>query len=377
MVDEDWDMTRTESLEALDLAQVTSSYADNFELIQALDPQGTVLDEQAVAAVEPEVLVGIMKDLVWAHTFDERIINLNRQGALGNYAPAGGQEASQFATLAALEDGDFMAPTYRDLAPLIRHGLPMHQAFLWWRGHMAGNLFPEDLQAWVPQVIVGGSIPHVAGVALGKKLKGDDHVVMAYCGDGATSQGDFYEGLNFAGVYKAPLIVVVQNNGYAISVPFSKQTAAQTIAQKGVAAGIPALRVDGNDPVALYLATRKAREFALGGGGAVLIEAVTYRTGAHTMSDDPTRYRTEDEVNSWADKSALTRLRNHLQSKDLWNQEMEDEVVEQVKAEVKAALAQMGKTPPQKVSDFLRCMYEVAPQNIAEQISEYEKKEAR
>lgn len=364
------------SLAELNLTEMAESYAADFPVLRVMDETGKIVDTSAAKEVSDETLVKIMRDLVWAHTFDIRITMLNRQGALANYAPGGGQEASQFATLAALEDGDFLVPTYRDLAPLIRHGLPMYKAFLWWRGHVVGNIYDKDFQAWSPQVIVGGTMTHAAGAAIGKKRKGEKNVVMSFCGDGATSQGDFYEGLNFAGVYKAPLIAMVQNNQWAISVPVSAQTAAKTLAQKGIAAGIPALRVDGNDPVAMYLATKKAREFAVAGNGPVLIEALTYRTGAHTMSDDPKRYREDAEVQLWTSRNAVERLRHHLTDKKLWTQEEEDRIVEDVKSETKEALTQMGKVAPQKVSDFLKNMFEVAPQNIAEQISIYEAKEA-
>ena len=364
------------SLASIDLAASTASYGDGFAAIQVLDCDGQVVDAETMATVSDELLVDLMRDLVWARVFDERMLLLNRQGTLGNYAPAGGQEASQFATLKALQKGDFLIPTYRDLGPLIKHGLPMHKAFLWWKGHMAGNQIDRDINAWIPQVIVGGHVPHAAGVALAKKLKGEQNVAMLYLGDGATSQGDFYEGINFAGVYKAPMITIIQNNLYAISVPISKQTAAVTLAQKAVAAGIPALRVDGNDPVALYVATKMARDYAIAGNGPVVIESLTYRTGNHTMSDDAKRYRSDEEVAEWAEKSSLRRLRAYLESKNLWTVADENAIEEDLKATMKAELALMTKTPAMKVTELLEHMYEVAPQNIREQIEFYAAKEA-
>lgn len=366
----------TTTVSHVDLSTIVEHYADDFPMFQVLDETGAVVDKTALEGLDDDFLVQLMHDLVWARAFDVRITMLNRQGTLGNYAPGAGQEASQFASLAALEKGDFLVPTYRDLAPLIRHGLPMHQAFLWWRGHVAGNVYADDLAAWVPQVIVGGSIPHAAGAAFGFKRKGEQKVVMAYCGDGATSQGDFYEGLNFAGVYKAPLITVVQNNQWAISTPIEKQTKAQTLAQKAVAVGIPGVLVDGNDPIAMYLAVRQAREFALAGNGPVLIEARTWRGGPHTMSDDPRRYRDDALGESWAKRGPVERLGKYLADKGLWSVERDDEIAEEVKAQVKAALAEMGKVPAQTVSQLLSNMFEVAPQNIAEQIAQYQAKEA-
>lgn len=359
----------------VDFKAIVSTYAEPFEMIQVLDPEGNVVDQETMEGLTDEELVKLMEDIVWGRTLDERTIVLNRQGALGNYATAGGQEASQFGSLAAISRDDFLVPTYRDIGVLIKHGLPMYKGFLWYKGHMGGSQYDADFQSYVPQVMVGGTLPPAAGVAIGKKFNGDKTVVLSFNGDGATSQGDFYEGLNFAGVYKAPLIAITQNNLYGISVPVEKQTAAETLAQKGVAAGIPAFRVDGMDPVAMYAMVKKAKAYAQEGNGPVLIEALTYRFGPHTMSDDPKRYRGDDEVAAWMKKDPLVRLRNYLTDKGLWSQEKEEAVIEGLKAEVKEAMAKMAQEPAQKVSDFLKNMFEVTPPSIAEQIKKYEAKE--
>ena len=362
-------------LSTVDFKKTIEAYSKQFDVIQVLDPKGKVVDADIMKELTDEELVSLMEDIVWGRALDERTIVLNRQGALGNYATAGGQEASQFGSLAAITKDDFLVPTYRDLGVLIRHGLPMYQGFLWYKGHVAGNQFDEDFNAYVPQVMVGGTLPPAAGVAIGKKFKGSKSVVLSFNGDGATSQGDFYEGLNFAGVYKAPLIAITQNNKYGISVPVEQQTAAETLAQKGVAVGILALRVDGMDPVAMYATVKKAREYALEGNGPVLIEALTYRFGPHTMSDDPKRYREDQELSEWMEKDPLIRLRNYLTEKGLWSEERENEVIDNLKAEVKEAMARMAQEPAQKVSDFLKNTFEVIPPSIAEQIEKFEAKE--
>ena len=210
--------------------------AELFPMYQVLNEDGEITNPDLFPDISDEKLVELMKVLVFGRTYDERVIILNRQGALGNYPPAGGQEASQLATTFALEKNDFLVPTYRDIPPLLIHGLTIEQAFLWYKGHLKANQYPESLCAFSPQVIVGGQMPHAAGVAFGKRLKGEKNVVLAFCGDGGSSQGDFYEGVNFAGVYNAPLITILQNNGYGISTPISKQTKSITLAQKGVAA---------------------------------------------------------------------------------------------------------------------------------------------
>ncbi|MGF3067023.1 pyruvate dehydrogenase (acetyl-transferring) E1 component subunit alpha [Facklamia sp. P12945] len=364
-------------LSSVDFNQVVDQYAKPFEMVQVLDENGKVVDPETLKSITDEELVSLMEDIVWGRALDERTIILNRQGALGNYATAGGQEASQFGSLAALTRDDFLVPTYRDLGVLIRHGLPMYQGFLWYKGHVAGNQFEQDFNAYAPQVMVGGTLPPAAGVAIGKKFNDSKSVVLALCGDGATSQGDFYEGINFAGAYQAPLITVVQNNRYGISVPVAQQTAAQTLAQKAVAAGITAVQVDGMDPVAMYATVKKAREYAIAGNGPVLIEALTYRFGPHTMSDDPKRYRGDDELAEWMAKDPLIRLRNYLTEKGLWSEEKENQVIEDLKSEVKEAMARMAQEPAQKVSDFLKNMFEVTPPSILEQIKKYEAKEMR
>src|SRR5690625_3923065 len=267
----------------------------------------------------------LMRRMVYTRILDERSIALNRQGRLGFYAPTAGQEASQLGTQFALEKEDFILPAYRDIPQLIWQGLPLYQAFLFSRGHFHGNQMPEGMNALFPQIIIGAQYVQAVGVAMGMKLRGEKNVAITYTGDGGTSQGDFYEGLNFAGVYNVPAIFVVQNNGFAISVPVEQQTKAKTLAQKAVAAGIEGYQVDGMDVLAVYAATKYARDKAINNGGPTLIEALTYRYGPHTMAgDDPTRYRTEDLDNEWAKKDPLVRFRKYLVSKGLWTEEEEE-----------------------------------------------------
>lgn len=364
-----------EKLSKVNFDKIVKGYKEDFPMYQVLDENGKVVDKKTMESFSDDELVELMEDLVWGRSLDERTIILNRQGALGNYATAGGQEASQFGTLKGLEEGDFLVPTYRDLGVSIKHGLPMHQAFLWYRGHVAGNQYADDLEMMVPQVVVAGGITHAAGVAMAKKKNNEKQVVLAFTGDSATSEGDFYEGINFAGVFELPLIVVVQNNGYGISVPVEQQTAAETLAQKGVAAGIASIQVDGMDPVATFAATRLARKYALENSKPVLIESVTYRFGPHTMSDDPKRYREDEEVEAWRKKDPIIRLRNYLVEKGLWEESREEEIKEEVNQQAREALERMNEEPKMKIVDLLENMYEVNPPNIEEQINKYKEKE--
>jgi len=203
-------------------------------------------------------------------------------------------------------------------------------------------------------------------------------VAVTYTGDGGSSQGDFYEGINFAGAYGAPAIFIVQNNQFAISTPRDKQTAATTIAQKAVSAGIPGVLVDGMDPLAVYAVVKEARERAINGGGPTLIETMCYRYGPHTMAgDDPTRYRTSDTDSEWEKKDPLVRFRNFLVNKGIWNEEIENEVIEQAKEDIKVAIKKADDTPKQKVTDLISNMYEELPNNLQEQYEIYKEKESK
>lgn len=349
-----------------------------FETFQILNEEGKVVNEAAMPEISDEQLKELMRRMVYTRILDQRSISLNRQGRLGFYAPTAGQEASQIASQFALEKEDWILPGYRDVPQIIWHGLPLYQAFLFSRGHFHGNQMPEGVNCLSPQIIIGAQYIQTAGVALGLKKKGKQAVAITYTGDGGASQGDFYEGINFAGAYKAPAIFVVQNNRYAISTPVEKQSAAQTIAQKAVAAGIVGVQVDGMDPLAVYAAVRDARERAVNGEGPTLIETLTFRYGPHTMAgDDPTRYRTKETENEWEAKDPLVRFRKFLEDKGIWNEEEENKTIEQAKEDIKDAIQKADKYPKQKVTDLMEIMYEEMPYNLKEQYEIYKAKESK
>ncbi|WP_236687284.1 thiamine pyrophosphate-dependent enzyme, partial [Geobacillus sp. ZGt-1] len=251
-------------------AEQLEKVAEQFPTFQILNEEGEIVNEEAMPELSDEQLKELMRRMVYTRILDQRSISLNRQGRLGFYAPTAGQEASQIASHFALEKEDFILPGYRDVPQIIWHGLPLYQAFLFSRGHFHGNQIPEGVNVLPPQIIIGAQYIQAAGVALGLKMRGKKAVAITYTGDGGTSQGDFYEGINFAGAFKAPAIFVVQNNRFAISTPVEKQTIAKTLAQKAVAAGIPGIQVDGMDPLAVYAAVKAARERAINGEGPTL-----------------------------------------------------------------------------------------------------------
>ena len=361
----------------LDFAALMEDINADFPTVQVLDKDGKVVDKDLLPDLSDDELVELMTRMVWARVLDQRSTALNRQGRLGFYAPTAGQEASQLASQFAMEKEDVLLPGYRDVPQLIQHGLPLRDAFLWSRGHAAGSEYAESLQALPPQIIIGAQYVQAAGVALGLKKRNKPNVAFTYTGDGGSSQGDFYEGINFAGAYKANAVFFIQNNGYAISTPRELQTAATTLAQKGIAAGIPSIQVDGMDALAVYKVTKAARDWAAAGNGPVLIETLTFRYGPHTLSgDDPTRYRSKDVEDEWHAKDPLTRFRIYLTEKGLWSEEKEEQIIEQTKEEIKTAIKAADAAPKQKVSDFLKNMFEVTPKLIQEQIDTFEAKES-
>lgn len=352
---------------------------EKFEMVQILNENGEIVNEDLDPKLSDEQLVELMSRMVFTRILDQRSISLNRQGRLGFYAPTAGQEASQIASHYALETEDFILPGYRDVPQIVQHGLPLWKAFLWSRGHFVGGQIPEGVNVLPPQIIIGAQYVQAAGVALGMQKRGKKSVAVTYTGDGGSSQGDFYEGINFAGAFKSPAIFIIQNNQFAISTPRELQTSATSLAQKGIAAGIPSIQVDGMDPLAVYFATSEARKRAVAGEGPSLIETVCYRYGPHTMAgDDPTRYRTSDTDSLWEKKDPVVRFRKYLEAKGLWNEAKETEVIENAKEEIKAAIKQADGVEKQKVTDLISIMHtDELPYNLQEQYEIYKEKESK
>src|SRR5712692_194158 len=299
------------------------------EYLSILDSDGN-LD----TALEPELsgadLKRLYRGMLLGRRLDERMLRLQRQGRIGTFAPIKGQEASQLGSVFTLRPTDWMVPSFRETAAMLWRGWPIEKFLLFFAGYLEGGQ-PAPEQRDLPIAIpVATQLPHAVGLAYAIQYKGGDAVVMAYCGDGATSEGDFHEALNFAGVWHSPIVFVVQNNQWAISVPLKKQTHSRTIAQKALAYGFPGIQVDGNDVLAVYAVAREAVERARAGGGPTLIECVTYRLGVHTTADDPTKYRTDEEVKAWEQKDPLTRFRAYLGKKNLLEPALEDKIDEEI-----------------------------------------------
>lgn len=353
-------------------------HTPQYETLQILNKEGQVVNPDMMPDLSNDQLVELFKQMIWSRIVDERTTKLNRQGRLGFFAPTAGEEASQMASNYAMSKDDYLLGGYRDVPELVKHGLPLSKAFMWSKGMVNGNKYPDDLQAMPPQIIIGAQYVQTAGVALGLKKRGAKALAYTYTGDGGTSQGDFYEGMNFAGAYHAPALFIVQNNWYAISVPRKLQTAAPALAQKSVAVGVPGIVVDGMDALAVYTAAKQARDYILAGNGPVMLETLTYRYGPHTLSgDDPKRYRTKEEEDAWHAKDPLVRMRKFLSDKGIWSDTEEKDYEQAVDAEVDAAIREVEQQPSESVSEYLRNEYVQTPPAIQKEIDEYSKKEGK
>ena len=284
--------------------------------------------------------------MVLARVFDERAVALQREGRLGTYPPIMGQEAAQIGSAFAFSPADWVFPSFREMGVHLLLGYPIRQLLQYWTGDERAQNAPQQLNIFPFCVAVGSQIPHAVGAALAARYRHDPVAVICYFGDGATSKGDFHEGLNMAGVFRLPGVFICQNNQWAISVPLKNQTASASLAQKAIAYGFEGLQVDGNDVFAVYRATRQALDKARAGGGPTFIECLTYRMADHTTADDAGRYRSAGEVALWREKDPILRLERFLGSRGAWDAEKGGEVRARMTGIIDQAVQEMEAVPP-------------------------------
>jgi pyruvate dehydrogenase E1 component alpha subunit len=342
---------------------------------QLLRPDGSLTEEgrRIWDRISQERKIDFYRWMVLARTFDRRAVILQRQGRIGTYAPLEGQEAAQVGSALALTREDWIFPSYREHGVAMIAGMPLDRIFLYWMGRVEGNVAPEGVRVLPPYVPIATQLPQAMGAAWAAKLKGELSAAVAYFGDGATSEGDFHEALNFAGVFRLPCIFFCQNNHYAISVPFTRQSATPTVAEKACAYNLPGIRVDGNDVLAVYHSMMEAVERARRGEGATLIEAVTYRKGAHTTADDATRYRDVEEVADWVERrDPLTRLEQLLIQEGLLTTEEVEAYHQQCREEVEGAWQKADQAEAPPPSHLFAHVYASLPAELKRQRRETE-----
>ena len=351
---------------------VSTLQRDPGDRVQVLDDAGRVLDGAEVPDLDDQTLVEMYAQMRLARHFDQRAVSLQRQGRMGTYPPMAGQEGAQIASAHALSEEDWMFPSYREHGANLVKGLTLKETLLYWMGREDGNEIPEDVNLFTVAVPIATQIPHATGAAWASKLKGDDRAFLCYFGDGATSEGDFHEGLNFAGVFDVPAVFFCNNNQWAISVPRERQTASETLAQKATAYGFEGVQVDGMDPLAVYQVTRdaveKARNPDEGERRPTLVEAVQYRFGAHTTADDPTVYRDEAEVERWKQKDPIPRLETFLRSTGRLDDERVETIENNVTERVAEAIDEVESTPRPEPEEIFTNVYADMPRRLDEQL---------
>jgi len=315
-------------------------------------------------------LLALYRNLVLLRTYDERSVIYHRQGRIGTYAIFWNHEAMQAGSVFALEERDWIFPSYRESAIGLLRGIPVSTVLSWWRGHPAGWWNPEDYGVASICVPIATHVPHAVGFAWGSRLKGDDRVAIAYFGDGATSEGAFHEGATFAGVMKAPAILFCNNNQWAISTPLSAQTAAPTLADKAIGYGMPGVRVDAGDVLAVYEATREAVERARAGEGATLIEAVSYRAAPHATADDPSIYIDEERVREERENECVGRYERYLIRSGILTDEGAEEIKQEALETMRMGIVEAEAELPADVSLVFDHAYADPPPTLAADLDE-------
>jgi pyruvate dehydrogenase E1 component alpha subunit len=331
------------------------------EYTRFLDPQGEAVQPLPPFALDVARLIPLYRAMYLTRVFDSKAIALQRTGKIGTFASALGQEAIGVGLASAMRAEDVLVPSYRDHSAQFWRGVTMTESLRYWGGDECGSDFAVPRADFPICVPIATQVCHAAGVAYAFVVRGEARVAVCILGDGATSKGDFYEALNFAAVWQAPLVVVVNNNQWAISVPRGRQTAAQTLAQKAIAAGIEGCQVDGNDIVAVHHVVGQAIEKARGGGGPALVEALSYRLGDHTTADDASRYRDPEVVQEQWAAEPIARLRNYLVKLGAWGKEQEEQLAHESSAAVNDAVEAYLAAPPPTTEAMFDHLYATLP----------------
>jgi pyruvate dehydrogenase E1 component alpha subunit len=340
------------------------------EPLRVLHPDGS-LAEGYTPALDDDALLDAWRAMLLSRTFDERAFSLQRQGRLGTFSTVNGEEAAVIGSAWALDPArDWVVPQYRELPAMLRQGYTLHKALQYFVGNPAGNDMGEGVRVLPYQISLAAQIPHAVGLAWGLRHQNLDGVVLVFFGEGASSEGDAHEALNLAGVRRAPVVFVLKNNGWAISTPVSKQTAAPILAARAAGVGFPGELVDGNDLFAVHDAAVRAVARARAGEGPTLIEARTYRMGPHNTSDDPTRYHDATELERQRGFDPLDRVRRHLAERGLTDEASEEALRAEAKAEVDAAVAAVEAEPAPGVDALFDHVYADPPARVARQREE-------
>ncbi len=356
------DAARAESAGSAAAERIAASFEVRYR--RFLDPAGNPVAELPPFARDSETMVALYRAMTLTRQFDAKAVSLQRTGQLGTFPSSLGQEAATVGLAGAMHADDVLLPTYREHGALLWRGVTFVEMFLAWSGDERGNAYAGPREDFTPAIPIATQATQAAGVAAAMMLRGQRRCAVCVLGDGATSKGDFYEAMNLAGVWQLPVVFVVNNNRWAISVPLESQTACETLAQKAIAGGFQGEQVDGNDIVAVRHAVGEAVERARGGGGPGLVEALTYRLSDHTTADDATRYRPDDEVSAAWPNDPLARVRAYIGAAGWWTKADEEALIGDAKATIAKAVEDYLATPPQPPTAIFDWLYETLPAPI-------------
>ena len=334
---------------------------------QFLDPEGKPSSDIPKLANDTDALIGLYRAMTETRVFDTKAVNLQRTGKLGTYASSLGHEATHVGIAAAMLEDDVLAPSYRETGTMLYRGVRMEELLLYWGGDERGSDFADAKYDFPYCIPIATQCLHAAGAAMAIQLRGESRCAVSLNGDGGTSEGAFYEAMNVAGARNLPVVFIVINNKWAISLPIEQQTATQTLAQKAVAAGIPGIQVDGNDVIAVRHWVERALARARKGEGACLIEAVTYRLSDHTTADDASRYRKKEDVEAAWTVEPLIRIRKYLTDLGSWDEDKEQDLLEDAANKVDIAVQNYLNTPKPLIESMFDYMYEDLPESLEEQ----------
>ena len=343
------------------------------KMFRILDEEGRIISTKHLPDISDDQLVKAYHDMLFARTADHMTVSYQRQGRIFTYPPNYGQEAIHGAAAQVIRHQDWLVPAFREMGAWLAKGATLKDIFLYFMGNEVGNTWPGAHHMLPIAVPIASQLVHATGIGYAVSYNKLDEVVYAFVGDGGTSEGDFHEALNFAAVWKVPVVFIVQNNQFAISVPFRMQTASEGIAIKAVAYGMPGIQVDGNDFLAMLAVLQEAAAHCRSGKGPVLIEAVTYRMGAHTTSDDPTKYRSREEELDWDRKDPMKRMKKYLDGKNLLEGSSEELLTGQYRAEIDRLFVEAENHPPYPLEDVFNFMYAEPPDDLKKQQVEHEK----
>ncbi|WP_436415367.1 pyruvate dehydrogenase (acetyl-transferring) E1 component subunit alpha [Petrimonas sp.] len=340
------------------------------KMLKIIDNDGNVVRPDLFPDISDNTIIEAYKAMLYERVSDGMAISYQRQGRMFTYPSNKGQEAIHIAAGMLIREDDWLVPAFRELGVMLAKGVKMKDIFLFFNGSEQGSNFKDANRVLPINVPIASQFPHAVGIGYSIKYRKEDDIVFTFIGDGGTSEGDFSEALNFAGVWQVPVIFTIQNNQYAISVPVHTQTNSVNLAVKSMAFGIPGIKVDGNDFFAMYLVYQKASDHVRSGKGPVLIEAFTYRSEAHTTSDDPTKYRLKDEETKWGLADPMLRLKKYMEQKGIWKIN-EDELIKEYKQEVDKQFLEAENVEPYPLDDVFEYTYADLPDDLVKQKEEY------